>query len=524
MRDYQEGKNSVFSEIDIENTGEDRLLFQSRLEDSVLGQVLINKESIYEVGGEFLECLFHSKKNKPVAKAIIQLFHDNQNIDILTVINKIRQNRDLEKSGGLARISKLTSNIGSTENLPLHIRVLQQYHLARYITAVCEQARAKIIDGREDTFDVLHEITSNLENSLKDIVKNKVSSVSDVNKELIDKHILYSGTGELSGVPTGLALVDNITNGWQKTDLVILAGRPAMGKTAVAISMVLAPTIEKNIPVAIFSLEMSKEQIVGRMQSALSGLDVSRIVKMQLNGREIIHLGESCKPLDSAPIYVDDTAGLSLSEFRVKARQLVREHGVKLILIDYLQLMSSGLKHNNRENEISAISRGLKIVAKDLQIPIIALSQLSRAVETRGGDKKPVLSDLRESGQIEQDADMIMFCYRPEYYGMNEYEINGDVHPTHGLFLLLIAKHRNGSLGDVPLRFIHENAHIKNHSDFMPKPKKTENIINQIQNKMITPNNDFDSVVEKETPFQIVNEDDSDDLFQRTDEDEEDMF
>ena len=238
---------------------------------------------------------------------------------------------------------------------------------------------------------------------------------------------------------------------------------------------------------------MSKEQLVGRMQSILSKINVSKIVKKQLSGSEILALDNACKPLETAPIYIDDTAGISLSELKQKARVLVRDHGVKMIVIDYLQLMRSGIKTASREQEIGEISRGLKVIAKELNVPVIALSQLSRQVESRP-DKKPQLSDLRESGQIEQDADMVIFTYRPEYYEIFDYEINNSLYQTEGLFLLLISKHRNGSLGDIPLKFIHENTHITNHELFMPQNEQKSSYSESPVEKSnsLTPNTSFD--------------------------------
>jgi replicative DNA helicase len=225
----------------------------------------------------------------------------------------------------------------------------------------------------------------------------------------------------------------------------------------------IKPAIVDKKAIAIFSLEMSREQLVARMQSDLSEINVSKIVKKQLTLQEIYQISSKSEALETADIFIDDTPSISLLEMKGKVRKLVKESNVELVIVDYLQLMKSGLDIQNREQEIAEISRGLKGLAKELDIPIIALSQLSRAVESRGGDKKPMLSDLRESGQIEQDADMILFCYRPEYYGIDSYEIDGNVFESHGLFMLLISKHRNGELGEIPLKFIHQFTKITNH-------------------------------------------------------------
>jgi replicative DNA helicase len=260
-----------------------------------------------------------------------------------------------------------------------------------------------------------------------------------------------------------------------------------MGKTAVALSMAAYPAIQQGIPIGIFSLEMSKEQLTGRLESQLSKVNVSNIVKKKLTENEIMQIEGLAKDLNEAPIYIDDTPALSLLEFKGKARKMVKEQNVKLLIIDYLQLMRSGTKTQSREQEIAEISRGLKAIAKELNVPVVALAQLSRSVEARGGDKKPMLQDLRESGQIEQDADMVMFCYRPEYYGIEDYEAGGETFDTNGLFMLLVAKHRNGELGEIPLTFIHENTRVKNHESNFGNQSNSNNNRTFVQQDNSTP-------------------------------------
>jgi replicative DNA helicase len=302
-------------------------------------------------------------------------------------------------------------------------------------------------------------------------------------------------------------MLDNVTNGWQKSDLVILAGRPGMGKTSAVVSMAIHPAVFQDIPVAIFSLEMSSEQLVSRMQSSFSEVNVSKIVKKQLTEDEIIQIERKTENLRDAPIYIDDTPNISILELKGKVRKLVKENNVQLVVIDYLQLMRSGLKTQSRELEISEISRGLKSLAKELSIPVIALSQLSRSVEQRGGDKKPLLSDLRESGAIEQDADMVLFCYRPEYYEIENYEVGNQSFETKGLFMLLISKHRNGELGEIPLRFIHEQTKIVNYtenSSTFVQPNISNNEIQAFSN--LKPNEQFSQMEN------ITNNNDEDEL------------
>lgn len=461
------------NKIDYEFMSEEMISSQHDLEEIVLGEILIEKDSIYNLGGEFSETLFHDKKHYQIALAIKQLHQNTEPIDLITLSKKIMQNGNLLEIGGITAISKLTSKVVSTVNLERHFRLLQENYLRRYVVESNNTANTKALNFSDDIFDTIDRQISDYGNVMKSIIVNQIDVVGKIHKDLISEHILLSNSDKFSGVPTNLKLVDNLTNGWQKSDLIILAGRPAMGKTSCAIVFALNPAITQNQAVAIFSLEMSKEQLVSRMQSILTGLNVSKLVKKQLDGSEILHLEDKSNQLATAPIYIDDTAGISILELKTKARQLVREKGVKLIIIDYLQLMRSGNKNQPREQEIGEISRGLKAIAKDLNVPVIALSQLSRQVEGRGGQKKPQLSDLRESGQIEQDADMVMFCYRPEYYEIDEYEINDETYSSKGLFLLLVAKHRNGSLGDIPLKFVPENTNIIDNPLFLPNITKS---------------------------------------------------
>jgi replicative DNA helicase len=435
------------------------------VEQSVLGQILINSEAIYEVAKEFHVKLFSDERNVLIASAILKLHLSNKAIDFLTLVEQLKKNGQLEQVDGIVYISSLTKNIGTTSNLEQHIRLLQQYWLARFVNQSCNEAQLNLLEYKKDVFDVYSELQVKLDSALKDLVKKDIAILSDVSIHNIERfYDSLNGSGS-SGVPTGLIRLDNLTNGFQSSDLIILAGRTSMGKTAFSLSILIDPVVNQKIPVAFFSLEMSKEQVVGRIQSIVSKIDVSKIVKKQLSFEEINLLVNRCQVLENAPLYIDDTPNISLLELKTKSRKLVRENGVKMIVVDYLQLMRSGMKTSSREQEIAEISKGLKAIAKELNIPVIALSQLSRSVEQRGGDKKPMLSDLRESGQIEQDADMVLFCFRPEYYGLTDYNWFGDILDTKKLFMLIIAKHRNGVLGEIPLAFYGEYTQITNHSD-----------------------------------------------------------
>ena len=367
------------------------------LESSVLGMIIIDTESIYRVANELKPELFFYDENQKVCELILQLYNERKPIDILTVTQKSFEN-NYDAIASPYFICSLTNKIAGSSNLDYYIKILQQYALKRLMIQFCSKGIRGGYDKTIDPFILVAEIQSDIDNSIKGIINYSVESVGKIHNEIIKKSIELTRSDRKSGVPTGLNLVDNVTNGWQDSDLIILAGRPSMGKTAAAISMALYPALYEDIGVGIFSLEMSSEQLVSRMQSIISGVNVGRIVKKQLGLDEIEKIDILAKKLNNAPIYIDDTPNISIQDFRGKARKMVKELGCRLIIVDYLQLMRSGIKTFSREHEIAEISKALKAVAKELNIPVLALSQLSRAVESRGGDKKPLLSDLRESG------------------------------------------------------------------------------------------------------------------------------
>jgi replicative DNA helicase len=438
-------------------------MHQHKVERIVLGSILISREAIYDAGGDFQLKLFSDERNILIADAILKLHIENTPIDLITLVEKLRKEQNLENSGGLLYISDLTASVSSTANLEYHLRMLQQYWLTRYINECCSEAQFDLIEYKKDIFDVYSELQLKLDNATKDLVHKDLVPLGVIHTETMANAYESIGKGS-SGVPSGINRLDNLTNGFQKSDLIILAGRTSMGKTAFSISILIEPVIHQKIPVAFFSLEMSKEQVVGRVQSILSKINVSKIVKKQLDFDEINLIIQRCSAMKDAPLFIDDTPNISLMELKTKARKMVRENGVKMIVVDYLQLMRSGVKTISREQEVAEISKGLKAIAKELNVPVIALSQLSRNVEQRGGSKVPMLSDLRDSGQIEQDADMVLFCYRPEYYGISEYDWGGTILDTHQLFMLFVSKHRNGVLGELPLTFYGEFTQVTNHS------------------------------------------------------------
>jgi replicative DNA helicase len=433
------------------------------LEQLVLGSILLESDVINKIVSELSPNLFHYSDNNEVILAILSLYKANKPIDIMTVCQYLKQKGVLDQIGGAFYVSSLTNRVASSANIDTHVKILQQKSLERNMVHICNRALVKVLNYRDDIFDVYASTQVEIDNALKDVLHYEVKNVNEIHYEILARNINVLEKGIKSGVPSGFRLIDNVTNGWQPSDLIILAGRPSMGKTAAAISMIIYPAIEEKKPVAIFSLEMSNFQIGSRIQSYISGVNVSKIVKGQCNMDEIRQISSSCESLEKSPLFIDDTPNISLIELKSKARKLVKDNGVQLIVIDYLQLMRSGMDVQNREQEIAEISKGLKSLAKELNIPVIALSQLSRGVESRI-DKKPMLSDLRESGQIEQDADMVIFCFRPEYYGIDTYEVGNEVFQSFGLMMLIIAKHRNGELGEMPLKFIHEQAKLENYN------------------------------------------------------------
>lgn len=438
--------------------------WQLKIERVILSAILSTSEAIHLVSKDFQVKYFRNEQHIHIANAIVQLMIANKSIDKISLVEQLKKNVALEKAGGVIYLVGL-DDAYSAINIEEHMLILKQYWLSHYINECCNSAQAEIIEYKNDIFDVYANLQKKLDDAQRDIVVRDLETVAEIHHQILKKSYEFLDGKQTSGVPTGLERLDLLTNGFQASDLIILAGRTSMGKTAFSLSVIIEPCINQKIPIAFFSLEMSKEQVVGRIQSILSKVSVSRIIKKQLEFEEINDIARKANELVSSPFYIDDTPNISLMELKSKARKLVRENGVRMIIIDYLQLMKSGIKTYNREQEIAEISKGLKAIAKELNIPVIALSQLSRGVEQRGGSKKPMLSDLRDSGQIEQDADMVLFCFRPEYYGDTEYECFGHTLPAENLFVLIVSKHRNGVLGEIPLHFEGKYTEISNYKD-----------------------------------------------------------
>ncbi|MCD7971466.1 MAG: replicative DNA helicase [Candidatus Azobacteroides sp.] len=439
------------------------------LEEAVLGALMLEKDAYYVVNDILKSDCFYETIHQQIYTAIVDLALRQEPIDMLTVTEQLRRKGILEDIGGAFYIAQLTSKVASAAHIEYHARIIAQKYLARELISFSSEVQSKAFDETNDVDDLMQEAEGKLFEISQSNVKKDVTQINPVITEAVKLiEIAARRPDGLSGLESGFHGLDKMTSGWQASDLVIIAARPAMGKTAFVLSMAKNIAVDYGNAVAVFSLEMSNVQLVNRLIVNVTEIEGKKIKDGNLEPHEWEQLNYKIKDLFDAPIYIDDTPSLSVFELRTKARRLVREHGIKIIIIDYLQLMNaSGMGFGSREQEVSMISRSLKGLAKELNIPIIALSQLNRGVESRQGNegKRPQLSDLRESGAIEQDADMVCFIHRPEYYKIYE-DSNGE--SLLGMAEIIIAKHRNGAVGDVRLRFRSEYARFQNIDDEQP--------------------------------------------------------
>ena len=424
------------------------------LEEAVLGAIMLDREALSIVLDILTPETFYKEAHQAIYRACVALFNESEPVDLLTVRERLRKTGELESVGGAYYLVELSHRVASAANLEYHARIIAQKKMQR---ALIDTSTQTIRDAYEDVIDPF-QLVENAEKGIFDIVKGRNSrtarGLTAVMSESIRRVEKARASEGLTGVPSGFTSLDRFTGGWQPSDLIILAARPGMGKTAFVIQCLLNAANDFQKPVALFSLEMPAVQITDRIISMRTGIDLHRIRRGEVSDDEMQKI-YSLQNL-SAPIHIDDTAGISLFDLRARCRRLKMKHDIQMVVIDYLQLMSGERERGgNREQEISCIARGLKSLAKELNVPVIALSQLSRAVETRGGSKRPILSDLRESGALEQDADIVGFIYRPEYYNIVEDE-KGD--SLRGVAEVIIEKNRNGPTGWVKLKFIKENA------------------------------------------------------------------
>lgn len=458
-------------------------------EEVVLGAIML-EDCVNEVVGILEPASFYKDAHSRIYAAIMNLFGRSEPINIMTVSFELKKLGELDIVGAYY-VTTLTNRIASSVNVEFNARIIQQKFIQRELIRISTVNITNAYEDSSDVFELLEQAEKNLFLISKSSYKKEAKTSSELSNKVISEleKAAISKDG-LTGVPSGLRNLDKLIGGWQKSDLVIIAARPAMGKTALALSLATNSALKFNIPVAIFSLEMSESQLMKRIIS--SEAQINGFLMKQPKNLEQHHwekINHAVGNISNAPLFIDDTPSLSIFELKAKARRLCDKKGIQLIIIDYLQLMTTGLEKEkgNREQEISYISRNLKGLAKDLNIPIIALSQLSRAVETRGGDKRPQLSDLRESGAIEQDADIVIFPHRPEYYGIMEDEQGNS---TVGGAELIIAKHREGATDSAMCQYVSSYTKFCDR-DFEPSESFKSNIV---------PNVNFYEI-EKEEPF-----------------------
>jgi replicative DNA helicase len=425
------------------------------IEEAVLGALMIEKDALTNVVDILQESSFYKEAHSRIYKAIINLFGKSEPIDLLTVTEELKRKGELEFIGGASYLVRLTNKVNSAANIEFHARIISQNSIKRDMISVANNILRDAYDDTADVFHILDKTEQSFfEISERNIRKNYMDAGAIVKATVKELDERKNNKDGLTGIRSGFTDLDRLTGGWQKSELVIIAARPAMGKTAFILSAARNAAVDGGNGVAVFSLEMSATQLMLRLISAEAEIDSNHLRRGQLEGGDWNKLHFNLKNLENAPIFIDDTPALSILELRAKCRRLKAQHDIDMVIIDYLQLMSAEggvAKGGNREQEIGAISRSLKGLAKELNVPVLALSQLSRAVETRGGDKRPQLSDLRESGSIEQDADMVMFLYRPEYYKITQDESGMS---TTGVGEVIVAKNRSGNVDTVKLRFI----------------------------------------------------------------------
>jgi replicative DNA helicase len=433
------------------------------LEAAVLGALMLERDVLPVVMDILRPESFYHEAHQAIYRSIIRLFERSHPVDLLTVTEELRKSGDLERVGGSYYLVELTNRVASAANAEYHARIIAQKHIMRELIRLSTRTIKEAYEETTDVFSLLDETEKGLFAITQNNLSRSFENISVVGGRVLRQlEELSRKEGNLTGVPSGFSGIDRITSGWQPSDLIIIAARPGMGKTACVLTMALHAARDYGRPVAFFSLEMSNIQLAQRLFAMEAEISSSKMRNGKLENHEWQRLQEAAERLSNVPIFIDDTPGINIFELRAKCRRMKIQHDIQLVIIDYLQLMSGSSenpRHVNREQEIAGISRALKNMAKELDVPVIALSQLSRAVEVRGGAKRPQLSDLRESGAIEQDADIVAFLYRPDYYGITEDEMGRNI---KGMVEFIIAKHRHGALDTVRLRFVDQFARFEN--------------------------------------------------------------
>lgn len=422
------------------------------LEEAVLGAIMLDREALPLIVDLIRPETFYTEQHQCIYGAILELYEKSEPIDLLTVTEQLRQNSKLDAAGGVMHLVEISNRVASSANIEYHCRIIVQKYIQRCLIKISTNT-IKNAYGSMDVFELVdqaeQELFSVVSGTVTTAVKNSSRAVSEFLANLEFKCKKAAENTGVTGVPSSMQSINAITAGWQKSDFIVVAARPGMGKTAYIIGEAMHAAKSGN-PVAIFTLEMPTDQIVSREIVQETGIAAEKLKRGTLSDSEWQLIQEASETISGLPIFIDDTSGLSIMQLRAKCRRLKKKENIQLIIVDYLQLMTNEAKIGNREQEISSISRGLKLLAKELQVPVIALSQLSRAVETRGGSKRPQLSDLRESGSLEQDADLVAFLYRAEYYGIFEDEHGQSL---KGISEFIVAKHRNGALDTAKMAF-----------------------------------------------------------------------
>jgi len=453
------------------------------IEKTIIGTLMLDSGCLNTAMSKLFSDMFYKIEFKAIFSSIETLYDNNQGIDLLTVVEELKRQNKLEEAGGVFGVSKTTNSVVSSANIENHILLLSEMYLKREMINICHSSFSKAFDDETDIFDLISVTDDRIQKAQEKIVKGMSKDINYYAMKVLEQHAQVKETGVL-GIKTGIPERDKATNGLVSPDLLIIAARPGAGKTALGLSITYNTSVLKDVPCAWFSLEMDGVQLVRRLVSMDTGISHERIRNGHTNGDEDKMLGESIDKIVNSKIFIEDKTSMNIRDIRTKASILKKKHNIGYIVVDYIQLMNGvDAKGKNREQIVSDISRGLKCIAKELEIPVIALSQLSRAVETRA-DKMPMLSDLRESGAIEQDADSVLFLMRPEYYGMQDpIEINSKDFPTEKLAICSIAKNRHGSTKNIAMEFTGSTMQFREHPLlFTPNvPRDVKNNWNQSQ-------------------------------------------
>jgi replicative DNA helicase len=431
------------------------------VEQTVLGAMLLDREAIGKTIELLDESCFYNPAHQKIFSAIISLYDRSEPADLVTVTEELTKRKQLDQIGGRLSIISLVEGVATAANIEYHCRIILEKSTLRKLIETSTDVVTRCYNESDDVDGLLDNAEQKIFEISEKRIKHGFVPLSDILPHTFES-IDRIKEGHISGMPTGFLELDSLTAGLQRADLIVVAGRPSMGKTSFCLSLMESLAVENKTPAAIFSLEMEKSQLANRMLCSRARISSHKMRSGRLSDHEWTNLSIAVGPLSEAKIFVDDTPGMGVLEMRAKARRLKAKEDIGLVVVDYLQLMQGPRGAESRQQEIALISRSLKGLAKDLNVPVIACSQLSRAVETRGGERRPQLADLRESGAIEQDADLVVFIYRPELYGIKSIDFKKDKIPTEGIAEIIVAKHRNGPTGSILLSFVKQYARFEN--------------------------------------------------------------